>query len=985
MRKARILFLLCLVAALAIGMAVTASAEEATPVVIDYITITMELPYVNDPVDVAITDFTATAHGNGQALPADAISMTLSYPYGSGSFSENEHMLSCEITVKAGYQLAGSVAVQINESGNLHYITPAADGMSYSGRDLTFMPRQRQYTDLIVETLPVPAPGAAIAPYSYTHDDGSYTITGTWYVYDYQTQTASPATGNFEDGKLYQLNLTATAAAGWQFGRPYLHVLAEGRDIRCETSDSREMTVAATVPCGEMEVVREVPVLGLPEGITAGGAITVPTLSSKYGNANITAQWLEAERNPASGTFQDGKVYYLQLTLTPMEGFMLGDWTWVSDNEGDMIGNVNTNGTKAVAEVRYSLLPKVGQVDITGVTGAVIGQAPTTSGIKAPENVHYTLDGAYWRNESTDEEFTAFADGNKYRLRIYVAVADGYEFTEDTVVTVNGEVVEEPYIDHTYIEIPLTYSFLKQIDKVDITVPAPEIGQTATLDGIVLPEGLELDTNDSYWYENVTEVVGGENHGVQKEVEGAFQKGHKYYLHLNFYVKAGYELTDDAELYCNGNLADGYNETYGNLWESGGYMETCYSFREIINKVEVTGVPTPVVGQTATTEGITITGVGEYEIYWMDEDAESDEPFTGKFETGKAYYLRLAFDSAEGTEFGDNCIITVNGEKTDDGWFSNEGGDLSLRYSFKQVIDKIEITGLPQFAVGATASVGSLKAPEGANYTVIGMWNDPTGDDSEAFTGTFKADGTYVLFVGAEPKEGYEFAEDLQFLIDGKAPETAYVYIYQDGVVAQYYFAPSYEEVGKLELTVQDPVIGETFKSGDIETPENVKYTLYGEWFISTDGENWTRVTSGTFEEGKYYALMLYVELRSDEVWFGNNPQISINGVDVVWDDENASASPMYVRFSRESGKLCAHTYGDWTSVDGNSHSKTCSKCGDVVTEGHAWHSEGDVKCSECGYEREINPPTGDMIVSACLLALCSAAALVVIKRRRIG
>lgn len=161
MRKARILFLLCLVAALAIGMAVTASAEEATPVVIDYITITMELPYVNDPVDVAITDFTATAHGNGQALPADAISMTLSYPYGSGSFSENEHMLSCEITVKAGYQLAGSVAVQINESGNLHYITPAADGMSYSGRDLTFMPRQRQYTDLIVEDAACSRPGSS--------------------------------------------------------------------------------------------------------------------------------------------------------------------------------------------------------------------------------------------------------------------------------------------------------------------------------------------------------------------------------------------------------------------------------------------------------------------------------------------------------------------------------------------------------------------------------------------------------------------------------------------------------------------------------------------------------------------------------------------------------------------------------------------------------------------------------------------------------
>ena len=588
------------------------------------------------------------------------------------------------------------------------------------GMAVTASANSDQYIEPYVETLPVPEAGEAIAPFSYTPEGNMFTVNGTWYVYDYQTQDVTAASGKFEKGKLYQLQLTATAADGWAFPGPWIFIqnptdMYQG-EYYTDTYNDQEMTFVVSAPCGEMEQVYNVPVIGAPDSIAPGAAITVPTLTSKHDNANITAQWLDAEYAPVTGTFQDGKVYYLQLTITPKEGYMLNSWLQVSNEEGRFLSSAETTGTKAVVNVKYSLLPKVTQVDITGVVGAVIGQAPTTEGIQIPENVHYTFDHANWLNESTYEEFTVFADGNKYCLYLYVHVEDGYEFSEDTVVTVNGQQAETVGIGDEYIEICLEYSFLKQIDKVDITIPTPEIGQTATLDNIVLPEGMELDTNGSYWYEYEN------GSGAQVPVEGAFQKGHRYYLELNFHVKSGYEFTDDAELYLNGVSIDEIYDAYGHLWGSGGYLHTSYSFLEIINKVEVTGVTTPVVGQTATTEGIQISGVGEYDIYWMEENAESPDPFTGKFEAGKAYYLQIDFDSAEGTEFAEGCVITINGEETDNGWAGGEGGHVSLRYSFKTVINNIEITGLPQFTVGGTASVGSLKAPEGANYEVMGLW-----------------------------------------------------------------------------------------------------------------------------------------------------------------------------------------------------------------------------------------------------------------------
>lgn len=44
----------------------------------------------------------------------------------------------------------------------------------------------------------------------------------------------------------------------------------------------------------------------------------------------------------------------------------------------------------------------------------------------------------------------------------------------------------------------------------------------------------------------------------------------------------------------------------------------------------------------------------------------------------------------------------------------------------------------------------------------------------------------------------------------------------------------------------------------------------------------------------------------------------------------------------------CKHTYGDWTKVDDNKHQQVCSKCGDIMQDGHDWNDgDGQPSCDQ--------------------------------------
>ena len=1087
MKNARILVLLCLVIALAVGLAVSAGAVE--PQTIDRIDITMAYPQEGnaipegpiDPSEYSVILMHQTSESSWDHVNDAIESIALTWQ-AAGTFTYDQPVdLQVDIQLKDGYRFVGSVEFWFN--GDIMGAEAVDSDSISSSINVEVLPIPR--TDVMVPELPQAVPGATADAYSYTDEmniEPRFQITGTWGVYNDATNTVESFTGTFESGKLYLLNLEVAATSGYKLWDAYA-LVDQSTDQWYHSNDYTDTTMKVSVPrpAGEVEMVDNIYVSGIPTQITAGqtaGAVTLVVDPTAFGdNATVTAQWLDAEGNPFTGTFETGKVYYLSLTATPKAGYLFRERVWLADKETEKGTGLQASGITASGTIRYSLVPKVEKVEISGVTAPVVGQAPTTTGIAVPSGAKYALNSEHtnWENLTNYEAWTVFENGNKYELRLCVEVADGYEFSEDMIVTLGGVELERDCWSSGDVEgkpclwISLEYSFLTVIEKVDITgVTVPVIGAAPTLEGIQVTTGVIIDPYNSGWSDVTT--------GSWSEVEGNFQNYHKYILQISLEAAKGYEFAEDLQITLNGvALEEMDNASYGGGSEFGwlnvrysfvtevdrldvtgmtapavgqtattqgitcdaadivakwydeegneftgtfeagkayylyldptmkaGYelinarlfingqraMEyygdngvtfyVRYSFKTVTSKVEITGATAAVIGQTATVEGIQITGAKLDEAFWVDADA--DAVFTGIFADSKKYYLIISFEAGEGCEFDENTVVTLNGVELDEDSFypgSDTQGQAIMLCNFKKQIAKVELTGMPQFTVGGTIAA-DMKAPEGANYEVQAMWDSENGEA----TGTFKNNETYILYIVLSPKDGYEFAEDLQIFIDGKEADTNLRISDAGDIALGYIYNASLTVLDKLEITVTEPAIGVEIKDDLVKVPENAGYKVDAYWYVSEDGKRWEEA-SGVFEAGKYYAVDLTFEIDGETYMLANNAKLIVNGSVIKVTDGNGYIGPQYGYVMVEFGKLCAHTYGDWTSVDGNNHSKTCSKCGDVLTEGHAWHGEGDVKCSECGYEREINPPTGDMIVSACLLALCSATALVVIKRRK--
>jgi len=1086
MKKARILFVLCLVAVLALGMALSVSAAEPAQTA-DIISLTIEPPMGGDMIpegDLPATEYSiiiGESMDNGYSHLDDVIaSVKLSWNH-MGAFSGGkEYTLSLTVTLlEEKAQFAENVLVIVNDNYRNTYTADTATELRCT--DLPIQATSPRGTHVNIKNLPHADEGKPIEAYSYTNHDDGYSLTGQWFVYDYDNKTWTAAAGTFENGKLYRLKITSQAAEGFAFADPEMWVDEDDvwyhQDESVSTSTSNVYYVPR--PCGEFYGIQDAYMNGVPKQISAGQTAPAVTLTADE-NVELVATWQDENGNPFTGTFETGKVYYLRVEVSAKAGAWLSPRISLYDKEAEIGQYFYTDGVSGTTRIRYSLIPKVESVEVSGVTGAVVGQAPTTQGIRVPTGANYALSTEYtsWRETyEGNYDFTVFENGKKYSLEIAVLINDGFEFSDDLTVSVDGIPVERDHWSIGSIEetpciwIGLDYSFLQVIDKVDITgVTDAVIGQTPTTQGIrTTTEGVVLSTEECWWYEAVDYIL--------QPVGGNFENGHRYMLSIRMYADKGYEFAQDVEFTVNGQPVEDAGFGYG------GDSSTCdlsleYSFVTLVEKIEITGATDAVVGQTATTQGIT-SEVADLEAGWYDEEGElftgtfengkkyylvvkpmlkqgyeygdrrtvtingktpyewygdrevyyyleysfrtvtqkieitgvvdavvgqtatvegiqvsgaemnsagwvdyyEDGMFTGAFADGRKYYLIVGFDAKEGFEFTDDTVVTVNGVELDeDSYALNEKeGYIFLTYNFMKIIERIELTGMPQFAVGATASVDGLKAPENAPYQMQTAW---AGNEGE-FTGVFAADEIYTLYIMLFAEEGYEFAEDLQIFIDGEEAATNFRYIGSREAQLAYVYCAALETVDKLEITVDKPVVGAPIRDDMVKVPEGAPYVVEGRWYVSTDGRRWDTVTEGVFEEGKHYRLELNVELDDSKHMLANNATMSVNGVTLVMGKDDCYMGSTYAYAAMDYKSLCSHTYGDWTCADGKTHSQTCSKCGDVATAEHDWESDKDAKCDTCGYDRSDNPPTGDAVVPAALLALCSVAALVVINKRR--
>lgn len=160
-------------------------------------------------------------------------------------------------------------------------------------------------------------------------------------------------------------------------------------------------------------------------------------------------------------TFEEGKTYMYSISLKAREGNTFATNGSVMVN-GSFVNSANVTNTGSglfVVAVR-TIKPETVQlqnISVVEINNATIsfnvGDKPVFTG-KTPENVPYIYQSEYWSTDggkkyyyaadfwndnNPDDLFTEFENGKTYTYGIYFKAAEGYCFTVDTKLKINGK------------------------------------------------------------------------------------------------------------------------------------------------------------------------------------------------------------------------------------------------------------------------------------------------------------------------------------------------------------------------------------------------------------------------------------------------------------------------------------------------------------------------------------------------------------------
>ena len=512
---------------------------------------------------------------------------------------------------------------------------------------------------------------------------------------------------------------------------------------------------------------------GAPGKVEPGDAMVIPEIEVLEGQLSITgARWEDEEGNPVSGNFEFGKKYLLALQVVPEEGYALRNDNPVEMETVDGFYKrawmgVKQDGT-GVVYAEYNLIPTVDAVDVK-VTVPQIGAEPAAPTVA--EDALYYISGYTWQDYDTGEPVVQFEEGKKYTLHVSIWLQEGYRIDEELRASYNGKPVYRISWSENTISLYIDFSFKKQIQRVDITMDMPQIGDAADFSGISLPVDAPyyISVDNSYWY--------GENEGF----EGVFAKD-KYYLRLCLMAKDGLEFHENVKVYINGQYCD-----YAYV-EGGGEelsVEHSISFRDKITQVEISRLP------DAINPGDTIDPLEEIEtdrytgaLYWaiLNEDGISLEPVThDKFQNNSTYFLIMSLEAKAGYEFSDDFAVLFEGQKVEGITLSYEtGADYAKMYALGvEVIDTVDLIAP---APEAGKPLGEVALPQGAPYEMLGY--DVGVSDTEKDEGVLGIDeetpaeaGKFYWISGViVANEGYVFADTLTIRINGKVMDRTHVY-----------------------------------------------------------------------------------------------------------------------------------------------------------------------------------------------------------------
>lgn len=651
----------------------------------------------------------------------------------------HRYQLKLQIVPANGYQLKEGAQITVNAEAVQTVSNP--DGQSVSV-EYAFV-KQIDRVEITVDT---PADQAVPGVPTIATDAAAQISQHQWL----NAQTGEAVT-KFSMGAGYQLSMNILAAEGYAFTSQTEFIL-NGKSVKAVLSNN---TASILVVFDLLEPRQEVHLQGLPDNLQPDTPVQVPAIGCDDTRVTISdVQWVDEDKEPFSGNFAAGNVYYLAVTLQTDSLAPFAETVKIYGQDAYITDAASDDGITAVAYIRYSLLPKVELSEIT-LTVPQVGDEPGVP--TAGENAQFIILSYQWKDLSGEEGFESFQQGHYYALSVELCPVEGMEFG-DLKVHVNGEKVKLSALNGEYAAFELEYSFRSVIDRIDLFAPELIVGKEVDpAQIVVLTEGVRLQSG--HWI----------NAATFETLNGTVSKA-CYTLRATMTPAQGFEFADNVQIYVNGNLVSD-----ASVAAQTASCSVSYDLRDVITDIQISGMPEITIGGSTAPITMTIPEGAPYSVQanWLlyGGDYQFAGP-GGTFEDGKLYYLEILVKPAEGYRIADDASIVVDGaDFTGIAMTGDNGIWLYKQYNCGlQVIDHVDLT-VTAPAVGQLPDAVQLPAGMPVSLRDFTWAYSDTGEFADAVDlldgDIFEAGFHYMISGALVADKGYVFAENLTITVNG--------------------------------------------------------------------------------------------------------------------------------------------------------------------------------------------------------------------------
>lgn len=605
----------------------------------------------------------------------------------------------------------------------------------------------------------------------------------------------------------------------------------------------------------EMSVTYKEPVIGAK----VDNSITLPK-DAKY--KVVASQWRAKYTDDIPTVFEDGKWYYNELELAPLEGYAF-------DEEGNISLILNgqddyTWSYEGICRIylEADFTKKVDSVSVTCKTPVVGGKADNTIILAA--GAKYKVDGnPCWIDSESEMEATTFAKGKAYFMDVTLVPAAGYSFSDDLEMNVEGTEYDGGY-NSDEVSIWLIADFREKITSVSVSYTEPKVG--AKVDNtIIVPADAKYYVEFSQWYDADT-----------YEPVTAFEKGKEYNNQIRLQPLSGYRFTDDEAVQVIVN-----NREEQQIWANRDWLDIWVSadFTEKIREVSLQYTEAKIGAKPDNT--IVLPENALYSVVYAGWHYADGSGEVIVFEKGKQYILAVHLQPAEGYSFGQDTTVTVNGKPYEVDSYDGVSY-LRIKADFRDSLSKVEFPAFPTLKVGSTYKPISV---EKNGYTITSTLFEMNNAEGDIVSGKLKNGKTYVLVMTATANNGKKITGNTQAYVNGKVCDRVIYDLEKYSNDTSLYVYKTYAfgltGINKVEITTDIPEAGKPMHNPTV--PDNVNYTLVDSvWGIMTkdDIEDAEVVENTTFMSGKRYCIGAQL-VANEGYYFTDDVKILVNGKEV--------------------------------------------------------------------------------------------------------